>query len=91
MRQITPFDQECYDAGQILEDVILVHGALEILFAAAPAGANPGSDHSPDHLEMAVTKVPKLFVDLDQGIEEGEREAEKRFVAVEHDEESGSE
>ena len=39
---------------------------------------------------MAVAKVSELFVDLDQGVEEGEREAEKRFVAVEHDEESGS-
>ena len=91
MRQTTPFDQEGYDAGQLLEDVVLVHGALEILFATAPAGANPGSDHSPDHLEMAVAKVSQLLVDFDQGVEEREWEAKKRFVAVKHDEEGGSE
>src|ERR1044072_2841627 len=85
--QVTPLDQIRDDAGQLPEDVVLVHRTLEILFAAASAGADPGPDHSPNHLQMAVAKISQLLIDLDQRIEESERQPEKRLVAVKHDEE----
>jgi hypothetical protein len=83
------FDEEGNDAGQLLEDVVPIDRALQILLAAAPAGADPAADHAPDHLQVAIAEVAQLFVDLDERVEKGKREAEKWLVAVEHDEERG--
>ena len=70
-----------------LIDIVLVHRALEILLAAAPAGADAGADHPADHLQMPVTEIRQLLVDLDERVEQGERQTKERFVAIEHDEE----
>ncbi len=90
LRQIAPFDEEGNDAGQFLEDVVFVHGALEILFAAAAAGPDPCSNHAPDHLQMAIAEGGQLLVDFDQGIEKAERQTKERLVAIKHDEDRGS-
>src|ERR1051325_2841712 len=88
--EVAAFDQKGDDAGQLLEDVVAVDRALEVLLAAAPAGADPAADHAPDHLQMAIAKVAELLVDFDEGIEQRKGEAEHRLVAVEHDEERGA-
>jgi hypothetical protein len=38
---------------------------LQVLFAAAPTSSYPRSDHSPNHLKVAITEVAELLVDLD--------------------------
>src|SRR5687767_5918612 len=89
MRQTSPLDEEGNDARQLLENVILIHGTLEILLAAAAAGPDPRSDHAPNHLQVAITEGGHLFVDFDQGIEQAKREAKERLVPIKHDEERG--
>src|SRR5205085_42752 len=64
-----------------------VYGPLQVLLAAAAAGPNPRADHPPDHLEMAVTEVCELFVDLDQAVKQGKRQTKKRLVSIKHDKE----
>ncbi len=88
--QMPAFNEEGDDAGQFLEDVIAIDRALEVLLAAAPAGADPGADHAPDHLQVAIAKGGELFVDLDKRIEQGKGQPEHRLVAVEHDEKRGA-
>ncbi len=87
---MAPLDQESDHAGQLLEDVVLVDRALQILLAAAPAGADPAADHAADHLQVSIAEVRELFVDLDQRIQKRKRKPKKRLIAIEHDEERGA-
>ena len=47
------------------------------MLTAAPARADPAADHAPDHLQMAITKIRELFVDLDERVEEAQMGAGK--------------
>lgn len=89
-RKMATLDKKGDDASQLAKNVVAIHRALEVLLAAAAPGTYSTSDHAADHLEMAIPKVPELLVDFDKRVEESERQAEQRLVAVKHNEKGSS-
>ncbi len=87
--QISSLDQERDDAGQFFVDVVFIYRALQVLLAAASTSPDPCADHAPHHLQMAITEVGQLFVDLDQAVKQSEGQTKERLVAIEHDEKRG--
>src|SRR5205085_3147571 len=72
LRQVAALDQVGNDAGQFLIDVVLVYRALQVLLAAAAAGSDPCPNHASHHLEVTITKVTELLIDLDESVEQRE-------------------
>src|SRR4029434_9614131 len=75
-------DQKVNHTRQLLENVVFVYRALQVMLAAAPTRADSRADHAPNHLQMAITKIRELCVDLDERVKKRKREPEKRLVAI---------